>query len=263
MKILTRAKRCYSFGMQVPELVAHRGYPARFPENTLPGIEAALRAGARWLEVDVQLSADQVPVLFHDDDLARVCGVDGAVHERSFARLRTLRASEYDRFGYRYADVRIAALAELVELLARYPEATAFIEIKDPPLAHFGIPTVLDRVLDEIQPVAGRCPVIAYSQALLATTRARGWPALGIVLERWRDRRVDAVQALNPDYLFCNVRKLPRWGRLHMESDAQLVVYDIVAPATAIRLAARGVRFIETFAIGEMLAEFALLREAT
>lgn len=249
--------------MQVPELVAHRGYPARYPENTLPGIEAALRAGARYLEVDVHLSSDLVPVLFHDDDLARVCGVDGAVHEQSFARLRTLRASEYDRFGYRFTDVRIAALAELVELLDRYPETTAFIEIKETPLAHFGIPTVLDRVLNEIKPLAERCPVISYSQALLAATRARGWPAVGIVLNRWHDRRVDAVQALKPDFLFCNTRKLPRWGRLRSKTDAQLVVYDIVAPAPAIKLAARGVRFIETFAVGEMLAAFALLREAT
>ena len=35
-------------------LVAHRGYPARLPENTLPSIKAALQAGARYVEVDVQ-----------------------------------------------------------------------------------------------------------------------------------------------------------------------------------------------------------------
>ena len=55
--------------MDIPELVAHRGYALHYPENTLIGIEAAIRAGARYVEVDVQLSADKVPVLFHDRTL--------------------------------------------------------------------------------------------------------------------------------------------------------------------------------------------------
>ena len=49
--------------MRIPELVAHRGYPQHYPENTLIGIEAAITAGARFIDVDVQLSADRVPVL--------------------------------------------------------------------------------------------------------------------------------------------------------------------------------------------------------
>ncbi|MGF1546037.1 MAG: glycerophosphodiester phosphodiesterase family protein, partial [Thiotrichales bacterium] len=61
------------------DLVAHRGYALRYPENTLPAIEAALAAGARYVEIDVQLSADQVPVLFHDRSLMRMCEVTGAL----------------------------------------------------------------------------------------------------------------------------------------------------------------------------------------
>ena len=52
-------------------LVAHRGDAARFPENTVPALRGALDAGARWLECDVQLSRDRVPMLLHDGDLAR------------------------------------------------------------------------------------------------------------------------------------------------------------------------------------------------
>ena len=52
------------------ELVAHRGYAARYPENTRESLAAAVRAGARFLEFDVQLSADGVPVLLHDVTLS-------------------------------------------------------------------------------------------------------------------------------------------------------------------------------------------------
>ena len=47
------------------DLIAHRGWAARYPENTVPAFRAALEAGARFVELDVQLSSDLVPVVFH------------------------------------------------------------------------------------------------------------------------------------------------------------------------------------------------------
>ena len=81
----------------------HRGYPERYPENTLVGMEAAIRAGARAVELDIQLSADEVPILMHDRTLQRVCGVKGTIHHLPFDQLRTLQPMEFERFGYRYA----------------------------------------------------------------------------------------------------------------------------------------------------------------
>ena len=58
-------------------LVAHRGLQVRLPENSLPAIEAALAVGARAFEVDVQLSSDAVPMLYHDPDMQRISGLEG------------------------------------------------------------------------------------------------------------------------------------------------------------------------------------------
>ncbi|MFG3053985.1 glycerophosphodiester phosphodiesterase [Kitasatospora sp. NPDC048239] len=52
--------------------VAHRGDPRRIRENTLPSISSAVHAGADWVEVDVRVTRDGVPVLLHDDTLARL-----------------------------------------------------------------------------------------------------------------------------------------------------------------------------------------------
>ena len=60
-----------------PELIAHRGWAYRYPENTLPAIAGALGAGARYVEFDVQITADGVPVLFHDSTLDRTAGRPG------------------------------------------------------------------------------------------------------------------------------------------------------------------------------------------
>ncbi|MFC1685138.1 glycerophosphodiester phosphodiesterase, partial [Pseudomonadota bacterium] len=55
---------------KVPTLIAHRGYALHYPENSLEAMEAALKAGALFVEFDVHLSADEEPMVIHD---ANVC----------------------------------------------------------------------------------------------------------------------------------------------------------------------------------------------
>ncbi|MFM2287572.1 MAG: hypothetical protein RL684_715, partial [Pseudomonadota bacterium] len=62
-------------------LVAHRGNAAECPENTLPAFQSALQLGVRFLELDVQLSRDGVPIVIHDHLLARTTGLPGSVFE--------------------------------------------------------------------------------------------------------------------------------------------------------------------------------------
>jgi len=250
--------------LRLPELIAHRGYAARYPENTLIGIEAAIQAGARYVEVDVQLSADSAPVLFHDRDLKRVCGVQGGVHEFTLEQLRQFHAYEFGRFGYKFANTPIATLAELCELLQRHPRVTAFIEVKQESLDHFGIALTLKHIASELRPIAQQCVLISFSNELLLTARnaqQKGWHALGAVVEKWRERKREIIHAIKPEYLFCDVRGLPWFGRLHLEG-AQLAVYEVTDAELALRLAERGVALIETFAIGEMLAQLELMRGA-
>lgn len=247
--------------MRIPELVAHRGYALHYPENTLIGIEAAIRAGARFIEIDVQLSADKVPMLFHDRNMDRLCRVPGAIHDFTRAQLRDFNVLEFDRFGYKFARNPITTLAELGALLARHPQVTAFIELKRISIELFGVQTVLDNVLRSLAPVIAQCVLISYNVPVLAAARERGYHRVGAILEHWHHQRNSDVQAIRPDYLFCDALDLPHFGDLE-KSGAQIVVYEITDPQTALKLAQRGVGFIETFAIGEMLAAFEPLRQA-
>lgn len=69
---------------------AHRGLYAAdqsIPENSLPAFRAAVEAGY-GVELDVQLTKDKVVVVFHDDDLGRVCGVKARVDAYTFDELQ-------------------------------------------------------------------------------------------------------------------------------------------------------------------------------
>jgi glycerophosphoryl diester phosphodiesterase len=246
--------------VKIPELIAHRGYALHYPENTLIGIEAAIRAGARFVEVDVQLSADKVPMLFHDRDMDRLCRAQGAIHDFTREQLRDFHVSEFDRFGYKFAHNPIATLAELGALLAKHPRVTAFIEIKRVAVEHVGVATVLERVLHSLAPVLAQCVLISYNVPVLAAARSQGDYRIGAILEKWRHRNNADVQALRPEFLFCDAADLLRFGNVGQDG-AQVAVYEITDPQQALKLARRGAGFIETFAIGEMLAAIEPLRK--
>ena len=86
---------------RLPEIIAHRGNAFEFPENTLQALESAVTLGVRHLEFDVQLTADHVPVVFHDADLARVGNRPESVHSLPWSQLAEIPVGEVSRFGDR------------------------------------------------------------------------------------------------------------------------------------------------------------------
>lgn len=87
-------------------VIAHRGASAHEPENTLRAFLRAAELGAEWVELDVHLSADGVPVVIHDAHLERSTDGCGLVAEQTLAALRRLDAG---------AGERIPTLAEVIE----------------------------------------------------------------------------------------------------------------------------------------------------
>lgn len=74
--------------------VAHRGlHDDEFPENSMPAFEAAIKHGFN-IEIDVHLTRDGALVVFHDDTLKRVCGVEGKVRDFTLEELKKLRLAD-------------------------------------------------------------------------------------------------------------------------------------------------------------------------
>jgi glycerophosphoryl diester phosphodiesterase len=73
--------------LQLPKVIGHRGAMAYAPENTLASFREARRRGATWVEMDIKLTADGVPIAMHDPSLKRTMGVDRLVAEMPRAAL--------------------------------------------------------------------------------------------------------------------------------------------------------------------------------
>ncbi|OXM87279.1 glycerophosphodiester phosphodiesterase [Paenibacillus rigui] len=72
--------------------LAHRGYPKKFPENTMASFQAAMDLSFSHLELDVQLSKDGVPVVIHDTTVNRTTNGKGHVADFTLEELRQLDA---------------------------------------------------------------------------------------------------------------------------------------------------------------------------
>jgi glycerophosphoryl diester phosphodiesterase len=76
-------------------VTGHRGAAAVCPENTLPSLQTARDVGAEMIEFDVQQSADDELIVFHDETLQRLCGDDRSVSSLTAAELATMAVGQW------------------------------------------------------------------------------------------------------------------------------------------------------------------------
>lgn len=99
----------------LPKVIGHRGMPKRTPENSLAGFKAASGFGVPWVELDVQLSRDLVPMVFHDWSLERTSNGSGVLIEQDAAYLQGLDVGSW--FAAEFADQRLPSFALVLDLL--------------------------------------------------------------------------------------------------------------------------------------------------
>ena len=112
----------------------HRGYAAKYPENTLISYEAAIDLGVDCFEFDIWLSKDKVPVLMHDGNAKRTCGVNRDLRDMTLAEIKTLEPAYTAKFGDQFVclGITVPTLRELCELVQRKrPGMSLGVEIKE------------------------------------------------------------------------------------------------------------------------------------
>ncbi|UKZ46511.1 hypothetical protein TrVGV298_000716 [Trichoderma virens] len=111
----------------IPQTIAHRGFRASFPENSMAAFRAAVEVGAHALETDVHLSKDGVVVLSHDPSLKRCFGVDLLIKDCTWSYLSSLRTLKQPHEP-------LPRLVDLLEYLVSGPETEniwVLLDIKD------------------------------------------------------------------------------------------------------------------------------------
>lgn len=111
----------------------HRGACALYPENTLLSFRKAMEMGVDAIEFDIWLTSDKVPVLMHDGNAYRTCGVDRDLRDMTLAEVKTLCPSSPKTFGERFANqVEVPTLYELLDLRKQLrPDLKLGVEIKE------------------------------------------------------------------------------------------------------------------------------------
>lgn len=109
--------------------IAHRGASHSAPENTMAAFHKAVSEGAHMIELDVQLTSDNHPVVFHDDDLQRIFGTPGSIREITLVELKQLDAGSW--FDSRFSSEKVPTLKKV---LAEFSDVIPFnVELKMPP----------------------------------------------------------------------------------------------------------------------------------
>jgi len=107
-----------SAGQEKFLIIGHRGLPVLAPENTLKSFRMALASGADGVELDVQISRDGVPVVFHDFTTGRMCGQDAPISAMNFVEIRNLKVAGTE------------SIPTLKEALESASGKTVFVELK-------------------------------------------------------------------------------------------------------------------------------------
>lgn len=242
-----------SHELRLPRVIGHRGAAATAPENTLASIREAKEQGATWVEFDVKLTADGVPILMHDDRVDRTTSGRGKVAQRTLAEIKALDAGGW--FGPKFRGERVPTFEETLELCAALG---------------LGINV-------EIKPCAGRAADTA--RAVVRTLRAR-WPERPgmLVISSFNRECLAVARDLAPDwprgYLTGGLpirwrAELARYGCATLHADHRrmrrrqiadvanagipVLLYTVNDATRAGALLAAGVTAIITDAVGDVL----------
>jgi glycerophosphoryl diester phosphodiesterase len=237
-------------------LIGHRGEPEHYPENSLAGFRAVLDAGARYIETDVQITADGVAILSHDPTLLKITEHELAITETDYRVMRELPAGYASRFGQRFRDLRIARLDEFAALLQHYPQARAFVEVKHASIKAHGAARVIDLVLEVLGDSRSQCIIISFEPEALAHVRDVSTLPIGWVLPEWSASSRTVADDVVPEYLFCNRKRLPPETEPLWPGPWQWVVYTVNEADEVRAFQARGIDLVETNVITRLLAEY-------
>lgn len=227
--------------LRLPLVMGHRGAAALAPENTLAGIRRAAASGARWVEVDVMLTADDVPVLFHDDKLDRTTGLSGLMARTPYEAVGRLDAGSW--FDRRFSAERIPSLAAACELLLEL-RLSANIEIKPSKGREIETAQATLAELSRCWPAAAPAPLISsfHTECLEIARRLKpAWPRAFITLRVPRNWRALLANLECASFHVYWKRLSEKQARRIKAAGYALACFTVNDPALALRLRRWGV----------------------
>lgn len=233
------------------QLIAHRGLQSRFPENSCLAIQGAIDAGAEFIELDVQFSADCQPVIFHDPDLERMSAEQIRVSDLTLAQLVKKPAYEPSRLGDRFKYNTIDPLLAIIPFLEQYTHIHFFIELKEEAIEQLGRQCCLQTIEYCLKDHLDRITLISFDGLAVGLAKsAFDFQQTGLVIRDLSTAKVDLL-ALQTDIAFLS-DKLPTYENpVHLPCPA--VIYEVGDKVAAHHWLKQGYSKIESFCINELI----------
>jgi len=176
------------------EIVAHRGIATEAPENTIASFQRALELGAEAVELDVRLTADKIPVVYHYFYLQENTSASGAIFNFTLAQLQSVKV--FCKNNPAAEPGNISTLSEILDIFGG--KIGLEIEIKGPePEA----PMIIGNILNKFKKVWNTIELTSFEPALLLAVR-KACPGLPVDLlfprsENWMKLDVVLYQAIH------------------------------------------------------------------
>ncbi len=158
-KIKTSESSFMDFKQKEFLVIAHRGASAYYPENTMAAFKAAVEMKADMIELDVMMSKDNIPVVFHDDVLEYKTNGKGSVADYTLSELKELDAGSW--FDEKFKEERIPTLREVLDYARN--KIPVNIEIKTEAVTENKEGGIVERVLKLIDELGMADQVIVSS----------------------------------------------------------------------------------------------------
>ena len=227
--------------LKLPQIIGHRGAAAYAPENTLEGIHTAADMGIEWVELDVKLTKDDVPIIFHDDTLDRTTNGSGPVAEKTLEELRELECGSW--FGDSFAGIRIPTLEEAVEVLIER-ELGLNLEIKPCPGREKETAEIALDVLSQYWDDHDKLLISSFSHVSLevAYEMAQDWNRGFLLPEKWPENWQEMAEYLKVSTINLNGNTVTRENvEAAMELELPILAYTVNEPDRARFLQSWGV----------------------
>ena len=236
---------------KLPILIAHRGNAQEFPENSLPAMSSALSLGVRHLAIDLQLSADGVPLVIHDAGLLRTTGIDRSVLDLDATTLTNISVGQPRRFGDVFESAKLPRLLDVLELLEKYPQVQLVIELQRASIARFGAEHVVDAALGCCRSYRDRIVLLSADLPAIHRARVRHGVPIGWRIDTLNTHVQLKVQALAPERIACDYQTLPP-DRRPPRGTWQWMIYGVETPRELLALAELSISYAATRAPGKL-----------
>ena len=215
------------------DIIGHRGAGGVAPENTRAAIERAISAGAQWVEIDVQETADGEVVVIHDSDLMKIAGVDLKVWDATLEEITVVDIGS--SFDQKFHDERVPTLREILDLCKG--RVGIIIELKSYGHGQMLEQRVIDLVeasgsVDEVQCMSLKAEIVSRLKTMRPQWR------VGLLLSL----AVGDVRKIEADFLAVNARfATSQMVQKAHEADKLLYAWTLNDPVSVSKMVGRGV----------------------